>query len=98
MVIVVEPWMSFSDFPTDWIRILRLKLFSTNSRDSLIPNILCFCNNHFNLSLIHVDRHVVAFPIIYESKVFGISAIYASTNYKIIRNMWNKLSEIYLGF
>lgn len=39
IVIVIEHWMSFQDFPSRWLERLGLKLFSLNIRDSLNPNI-----------------------------------------------------------
>ena len=48
IILIVEPWMSFRNFPKRWLLRLDLKMFSMNKRDNLLPNLWCICNSRLN--------------------------------------------------
>jgi len=92
IILIDEPWMKYSSFPSTWLHGLGLKTFAFNNRGNLEPNLWCICSHHLNLVIIDPDSQHVSFTISENNITFGICAIYASTNYITRRNLWNKLS------
>jgi hypothetical protein len=95
---IAEPWMNFDDFPSRWLSNVGMKAFSLNVRNNLIPNLWCFCKLDFDPVVVSVDDQQVSFMISVHDVSFGISAIYASTNYVKRRQLWTSLSSLHNHF
>jgi hypothetical protein len=93
-VFIAEPWMDVNSFPQTWLRRLNLKVFAVNNRGNLLPNLWCLCLDHLNPEVIDLDDQQISFIFDDNGQVFGLSAIYASTNYIKRKNLWHKLSLI----
>lgn len=93
-LIISEPWTSFDRIQPRFWNNLHLKPFAVNNRDSLAPNMWCFCREQFSPVLISSTNQQVAFSISWEGKVSFISAVYASTNYQTHRMLWNELADL----
>jgi len=93
-IFIAEPWMHFNHFPRNWFHILNFKPFAFNLRPYNIPNLWCFCSNHLNPVIISSDSQQVTFTCVQNNQPFSISAIYASTNHIIRRQLWNTLQNL----
>jgi hypothetical protein len=93
-VFISEPWMCFDDFPSRWLVNLNLKLFAMNTRPNLLPNLWCFCKLSINPIVLASDEQQVSFTFCENNKTLAMSAVYASTNYISIRNLWNVLNSL----
>jgi exonuclease III len=93
-IFIAEPWMNVSSFPQSWLRRLRLKIFATNCRNQLLPNLWCLCHDHLDPLVIDVDDQQVSIILEENGKSFGLSAVYASTSYIKRRELWQKLSLV----
>jgi len=95
LIISHKPELCFiaSKLSARWLSKLNLKLFCVNTRDNLIPNLWCLCSTALNPSLIFVDDQHISIKVEVDGKVFGISAIYASTCYIRRRNLWSAISN-----
>jgi hypothetical protein len=94
IVVITEPWMDFSDFPTRWLQRLGLKLFCMNDRDNLIPNIWCICKSTLEPQVLLIDKQCVAFSLLVQDKLIGFAAVYASNCYINRRILWSKLTSL----
>jgi hypothetical protein len=94
IVLLSEPWMPFDDFPSRWLANLNLKLFALNNRNNLLPNLWCLCKLSLNPFVLATDDQHVSFTIFENDKTFAISAVYASTNYRNRRKLWNALNSL----
>jgi hypothetical protein len=90
--------MSFDDLPNRWLVNLNLKLFAMNTRPNLLPNLWCLCKLSLNPIVIASDEQHVSFTICENDKTLALSAVYASTNYKTRRNLWNALNSLQTQF
>lgn len=57
-------------------------------------NLWCFCKIFLFPIIIHVGDQAIAFTLMINNKVFGLAAIYASTNYISRRSLLNVLVNI----
>ncbi|XP_058734177.1 uncharacterized protein LOC131605902 [Vicia villosa] len=92
-VFIAEPWMNFDNFPKAWLNRFDLKLFATNSRDNLLPNIWCLCKSHLNPVIIDSKDQYVSFTINHNDTLLGFSVVYAATNYISRRHLWASLGN-----
>lgn len=91
---ISEPWIEYSKLSKGFVNSLNLKLFATNDRGTIAPNIWCFCKTSFDpVILVSSDQHV-SFSIFVEMQELFISAIYTSTNYIVRRSLWNELTTL----
>ena len=81
IVLIAEPWMNIEAFPRNWFQRLNFKLFAMNNRDTLLPNLWCFCLSHLNPSILEVDDQHVSFKLNENGKEFAMATVYASTCY-----------------
>jgi hypothetical protein len=95
LLFISEPWLDFADFPRRWFHNLHLKLFATNDRQHLSPNLWCFCNISLNPIILASDSQHVSFSLSIESKTLAFSTIYASINYITRRNLWQSLTSLH---
>jgi len=91
---ISEPWISYDDFPRGWFQRLGYKLFASNYRNDLLPNLWCFCLTNLHPDVLDLDDQMVAFSFTCTNIKVGISAVYASTNHLHRRMLWNKLQAI----
>ncbi|WJX12769.1 hypothetical protein P8452_03227 [Trifolium repens] len=75
--------MDFSNLPRRWLANLNLKLFASNSRPNLLPNIWCLCKSSISPTILASDEQQVTFTICEQNLILAFSAVYASTNYKL---------------
>lgn len=88
-VFISEPWMDFEQFPERWITSLQLKMFALNNRPNRLSNIQYFCKISMNLVILTLDEQHVSFSIVDGHQTFVISVVYASTDYRKRRQLWN---------
>jgi len=93
-VFLSEPWMKFVNTPRNWFTRLNLKLFASNSRDNLDPNLWCFCKTNLNPNILQIDDQSVAFSLTDNDKLFAMAAIYASTSNIKRKNLWHNLNTL----
>jgi len=93
ILLIAEPWVLFEQFPRNWFHRLNFKLFTTNTRTYLIPNLWCHCLSHLNPNIMSVDDQQMTFSLSNNSNRFYIYAIYASTNYIHRRQLWQSLES-----
>jgi hypothetical protein len=86
--------MSFDDVPSRWLANLNLKLFPLNTRTNLLPNLWCLCKLSLHPFILASDDQQVSFTITENDKTFAMSAVYASTNYRNRRRLWNVLNSL----
>jgi hypothetical protein len=91
---IAEPWISFDRFSRGWFHRLGYKLFASNIRNDLLPNLWCFCLHNLQHEVIEFNDQMVAFSFNYNNIKIGITAVYASTFYTHRRLLWNKLQQI----
>lgn len=80
-IFIAEPWILFEQFPRNWFQRLHYKIFATNTKHNLIPNLWCLCVDSLNPNLLASDDQQVTFSISENNIHIYISAVYASTNY-----------------
>jgi hypothetical protein len=93
-ICIAEPWMNFEALPRRWLANLNLKLFAMNNRSNMLPNLWCICKQHFNPVIIASDNQHVSFTVTENDKNIAFAAVYASTNYLVIRQLWNSLNVL----
>jgi hypothetical protein len=93
-VFISEPWMDYSNFPANWLHRLGLKIFSSNVRENLLPNLWCCCSSSLNPIVLDTDSQQVAFSFILNNQTFCMSAIYASTSNIRRKDLWSKLNML----
>lgn len=86
--------MDFNHFTKTWLSRLNLKLFATNSRPNLLPNLWCLCNINLDPDILDIDSQHVSFKIVTNGTEFGFSVVYASNSDVVMRSIWLKLSSI----
>lgn len=91
---IVEPWMMLYKTPLNFFTILNLKLFTTNDRPSLPPNLWCFCDTRLKPGLISSSNQHVAFNIKDGTDWFGMVVTYASINYIKRMGFWKNISTL----
>jgi len=91
-LLIAEPWISYDSFPQRWLARLGFKLFAVNDRSNMLPNLWCICSSNINPLVISNTNQQVSFLLRDQGKDFGVSAIYASTNYLHRRNLWQTLN------
>jgi len=84
--------MNYDAFPSTWLHRLGFKSFSFNERRNLLPNLCCICALNINPIVIDFDEQQVTCSITVNCTVVFLTAIYASTNYLIRKDLWHKLS------
>jgi ribonuclease HI len=92
IILLAEPWMDFSNLPSRWLANLNLKLFASNSRPNLLPNLWCLCKLSISPTILALDDQQVTFTICENNNVLAFSAVYASTNYLTRRKLWSSLN------
>jgi len=70
---IAEPWISFDSFPRGWFHRLGYKLFASNVRNDLLPNLWCFCLHNLQPDLIELNDQMVAFSFNYSNIKIGIT-------------------------
>jgi len=75
-----------------WTR-LHYKLFATDDRNHLLPNLWVICANHFSLFLQSLDQFI-AFSLMQGNIEFYLAAINASTNYVKHRQLCLDLASL----
>lgn len=93
-IFITEPSMNFDNFPKSYLVRFDLKTFAFNNTNNNLPNIWCFCKNHFDLITIMTNDQHISFTIDINGTIFGFSLIYASTNYITRRQLWLKLNNV----
>jgi len=91
-VFVAEPWMDLVNFPSIWFNRLGLKIFSSNSRENLLPNLWFICAETINPIVINKDDQQVTFSFTLDDNLLITSTIYASTSYWKRKELWQKLA------
>jgi hypothetical protein len=91
---ISDPWMKFDNFPINWFTRLNLKLFSTNNRQNLSPNLWCFRSPHLNPSVIHSDMQQISFVINDSGIDVGFNVVYASSDYVQQKQLWHSLTVV----
>lgn len=91
---IAEPWMSFDDLPRGWLNRLGYKLFASNFRDNLLPNLWCLCLINLNPTTVETSDQLVAFTFYNNNELFGITAIYASNCHVKRRLLWRDLQAL----
>lgn len=94
VVILVEPWMLFSDLPSTYWTSLGFKLFAVNNRDQVAPNLWCLCRTHLEANLVAASKQQVSFSMSFADQLVYIFAVYASTTYFQRRLLWTELSAL----
>ncbi|GAU46322.1 hypothetical protein TSUD_401930 [Trifolium subterraneum] len=94
IVLLSEPWMNFDDLPRRWLVSLNLKLFAMNNRLNRLPNLWCLCKLNLNPTILASDEQHVSFTILDNDKIVAFSSIYASTNYRTRRKLWDSLNVL----
>lgn len=80
-----------------WMK-LNLKLITLNDRDTLIPNLWCFCNTSIDPTILSISSQFVAISYVVDNIPCGIAAVYASTSYISRRILWNELTDLHDNF
>jgi hypothetical protein len=73
--------MKVDSFPKSWLNRLDLRIFAVNSRDQLLPNLWCLCSSALNPVGMDFDDQQVSFNIELDGRIFGLTDVYASTNF-----------------
>lgn len=59
-----------------------------------MQNLWCLCAEHWNPIVVLKPVQHVSFTVVAENQTFGISAVYASTNYVRRRTLWQELNDL----
>jgi len=86
--------MEFESFPIGWFHNLGYKLFASNNRDLLKPNLWCMCSLNLNPTPILITDQLVSFTFENNNIKYGIATVYASCCYLKKRQLWSSLQFI----
>lgn len=95
---IFEPWIFIDQSPSSFWRNLNLKPFVVNDRNGLKPNIWGFCVVHFDHVVISNSAQQVSLSVLHDSQVQYLSAVYASTDHSIRRQLWFELATLQDNF
>lgn len=88
------PWISIEQVPNNFWNNLKLKVFATNDRELMKPNIWCLCTDQYQPAVLANSTQHVSFSVrVYNQDVF-VSAIYAYTTYLARRLLWQELNNL----
>jgi hypothetical protein len=73
-------------------------VFAVNNRGSLLPNLWCICSVLLDPVVLHCYEQQVSFTFNDEGKDFGVSVVYASTDYVKRRQLWHSLSAVHNSY
>lgn len=91
---LAEPWMHISNFSQRWLNNLGLKVFVVNDRNTLIPNLWCLCKNNLYPTLLNTNDQSISITFDVAGKIFGVTAVYASTCYIKRRSLWAAITHL----
>jgi hypothetical protein len=69
-----------------------------NKRNNLFPNLWCICTNNLDPVVLHCDDQQISFTFNEEGIDFGVSVVYASTDYVKRRQLWHFLTAVHSSF
>jgi hypothetical protein len=90
--------MDLAKFPSNWFNRLSLKVFAVNNRGNLLPNLRCVCSINLDPVVLHCDEQQISFTFRDEGMDFGVSVVYASTDYVKRRFLWHSLSAVHNSY
>lgn len=92
-----EPWIDISLVSDSYWRQLNLKVFCLNDRNDHICNLWGLCNIYLNHVVLSVTSQQCSFSICSDTQVTFMSAVYASTNYQLRRQLWSDLNDLQMN-
>lgn len=94
LLFLSEPWIDIEQIPSSFWAGIKLKPFVLNDRGSFLPNLWGLCADHLNPVFILSSKQQISFSLVWEQQTIYITAVYASTNNIIRRDLWNELEDL----
>lgn len=94
----MQPWIDLGNFPANLWSTLHLKVFATNDRSALAPDLWCVCDISICSSVIASSSQHITFLVMKNNHPLYFSAIYAVTLYISRRSLWQELSLLKQSF
>ncbi|XP_019431279.1 PREDICTED: uncharacterized protein LOC109338477 [Lupinus angustifolius] len=97
-IFIYEPMILASRIKSSFWSRLGLKLFYTNDRGPLVPNIWGICKLDINPIVVASSFQQVSVTIKIDSKQFYLCAVYAHTQFGRRRDLWNEINSLVIKF
>ncbi|XP_019416122.1 PREDICTED: uncharacterized protein LOC109327431 [Lupinus angustifolius] len=97
-IFIYEPMILASRIKSSVWSHLGLKLFYTNDRGPLVPNIWGICKLDINPIVVASSFQQVSVSIKIDSKQFYLCAVYVHTQFGRMRDLWNESNSLVINF
>lgn len=93
-IFLSEPWILVDQFPLDFWKRLKMKVFVVNNRNAFAPNLCGVCSESLSPTVIATFEQQVSLSILWNNEPIFTSAIYASKCHIHRRNLWFELATM----